>query len=167
MLDEVLFIPSAISPHKQTRVISPPEDRLAMVRLATEGMVGVSVSDIEIRRGGVSYTVETLKAIRLERPADSLFLLLGLDNIEDFWTWKDPEAILSMAGLVIMTRPGVPRPSLDRFAGHDVRVAEVTPDEAASSDIRLMISRGISPGAMLSPVVFEYVRVHGLYGRKR
>jgi nicotinate-nucleotide adenylyltransferase len=165
-LDEVIFIPSAISPHKQTRLLSPPEDRLAMVRLATAGIPGVSVSDIEVRRGGVSYTIDTIRAIHGDRPDDELYLLLGLDNIEDFWSWKEPQAILELASLVIMTRPGVSRPSLGAFAGKRVTLAEVTPDEAASSGIRSMIARGMWPGEMLVPAVFDYIQSHGLYRGK-
>jgi nicotinate-nucleotide adenylyltransferase len=162
-LDEVIFVPSAISPHKQTRVITPAEHRLAMVTLAVDHVPGMRVSDMEIRRGGVSYTVDTVKAMRLEHPSAELFVLMGLDNIEDFWNWKDPGEILGMAGLIAMTRPGVPRPSLDSFRGRDIRIVEVTPIDAASSDIRVKLAAGISVQSLVFPAVLQYIRENALY----
>jgi nicotinate-nucleotide adenylyltransferase len=164
-LDELMFIPSCISPHKQTRVITAPEHRLAMVGLATQGRPGVTVSDMEIRRGGVSYTVDTVRALRAENPAVGLFVVIGLDNIEDFWNWKDPEEILEMADLIAMTRPGVARPSLDAFRGHNVRIVEVTPVDAASSEIRLRLAAGLDVSSLISPGVLQYIQMNGLYGR--
>jgi nicotinate-nucleotide adenylyltransferase len=97
-LDRVLFMPAAVPPHKQDRQLSPAADRVEMLRLAVGGHDAFAVSTLEIDRGGVSFTVDTLALLHETHPADELFLLLGPDAIVEFPTWREPARILDLAG---------------------------------------------------------------------
>jgi nicotinate-nucleotide adenylyltransferase len=105
-LDEVWLIPAWQSPHKQTGAAARPEHRLEMLRLAVAGNPQFRVSMLEIERGAVSYTVDTLAEIQRQRPDDTLFLLLGADSMADFPQWREPERIRQLATLVVVDRPG-------------------------------------------------------------
>ena len=93
-LNKVIFVPSWISPHKQDRRATSAADRLEMLRLTVERVAGLEVSDIEVRRGGVSYTIDTLRHLSSETRAE-LHLLIGADNFVDFDTWHDWQAELT------------------------------------------------------------------------
>jgi nicotinate-nucleotide adenylyltransferase len=103
-LDQVLFVPAAVPPHKMGMDMAPADDRAAMVRLATAGHPGFAVSDIELRRRGPSYTVDTLEA--LAAGGDELHLVIGSETFLDFLSWREPARIARLARLVIMPRVG-------------------------------------------------------------
>ena len=104
-LDEILFIPAAIPPHKAVAGGSPDgETRLALTELAIAGEPGMSVSRIELDRPGPSYTVDTLRALRESYGQDELFLLMGTDMFLSFFQWREPEAIAKLATPVCMAR---------------------------------------------------------------
>ena len=104
-LDRVILIPDAVPPHKTLAAGSPDaKTRLALVRLAVEGCEGLEVSDIELRRDGPSYTVDTLRQLHTQYPQDELFLLMGTDMFLTFDQWRGPDAIAQMAALVCMYR---------------------------------------------------------------
>ena len=90
-LDEIIWVPVSHPPHKLSNDITPPGLRLEMVKAATEGFDGHMVSDIEIVRGGPSYTVDTLRNLCLEYPEADLLLILGADQFSEFSKWKDPK----------------------------------------------------------------------------
>src|SRR5262245_62009417 len=92
-LDEVWFLPAAAPPHKLGHVLAPAKARIEMLELAISGHEAFRVSPLEIERGGVSYTVETLRAIALQEPQAALFLLMGADSLRDLPTWREPEEI--------------------------------------------------------------------------
>src|SRR5262245_40473876 len=91
--DEMLFIPSSTPPNKRDGTVAPGPDRLAMTKLAVEGNAAFEVSDIELRRGGISYSIDTLAAIAELRPDAELSMVIGADNLMEFETWKSPERI--------------------------------------------------------------------------
>ena len=104
-LDRLLVIPSCISPHKQIPEGSPtPEQRLQMVQAAFSGMENVQVSDLELRRGGSSYTYETVEQVRELYPNDEILLFMGTDMFLSFDTWRNPESILKNAALAVFYR---------------------------------------------------------------
>lgn len=162
-LQEVLFIPSSVPPHKQGVSMTPPEHRLAMVRLATERNPRFVVSDSEIRRGGVSYTVETIEELHRERPGDALFFLLGADNLRDFDTWRNPQRILELVTLVVMTRPGFTIAGTKYASSAQVRTLDVPDIEVASRDIRRRVQQGQSIQYLVPSAVQDYIRQHRLY----
>lgn len=107
-LDQVLFLPTSISPHKQSGATASEKDRLEMVHIAIAGNPTFAVSDLELHRGGISYTVETLESLNVQQPSDEWFLLIGADNLPDLPRWYRPERIVELAHLVVACRPGHP-----------------------------------------------------------
>ncbi|SFH61973.1 nicotinate-nucleotide adenylyltransferase [Planctomicrobium piriforme] len=107
-LDEIWFMPAYAPPQKPGKVISPPRDRLEMVKLAIAGHVHFRVSKLEIDRQGTSYTVDTLRHIAEQRPDDRLFLLIGGDSLADLLTWRDPAGILDLATIIAVNRGRTP-----------------------------------------------------------
>ncbi len=115
-LDEILFIPSFLPPHKQEADIPSAVQRLEMVRLAAQGNSRFKVSDIEVRRGGKSYTVDTIDALTVQRPAAELYFITGIDSFLDIQTWKDWDRLLSLCSFVVLSRPGYSFADLARLS---------------------------------------------------
>lgn len=162
-LSRIVFVPSFISPHKQDREIASGEERLMMLRLATGGDPRYEISDLEIKRGGVSYTVETLAEMARSLPGDELFFLLGMDNLLEFDTWKDPQRIMELATIVVMTRPGFARPERPPIEGLNLMYCDVPEIAISSTEIRHRVSGGDSIRFLVPEVVEEYIRGRGLY----
>ena len=108
-LDQVLFVPAAEPPHKPARGLAPARDRYAMTELAISGDPRFAISDLELRRPGPSYTVDTLEALRAAmRPDVSFYLLIGSETFLELLSWRDPQRIARLARLVVVPRAGVP-----------------------------------------------------------
>ena len=105
-LDRVLLVPAAVPPHKRDERITPGEVRLAMLRAAVEGDDRFEVGAMELDREGPSYTVDTLRGLRSERPNARLFLAMGADQMAEFGSWKAPDEIAELATLVTFGRGG-------------------------------------------------------------
>lgn len=112
-LDRVLFVPANISPHKQQRTITAPHHRVNMLRLGIQSEPAFTVSEIEIERAGVSYTVDTLKTLETLHPTADLFLIVGIDSFKDMGGWKNPRRLLECYNIIIGTRPGHALENLD------------------------------------------------------
>jgi nicotinate-nucleotide adenylyltransferase len=105
-LDTVVLIPAAIPPHKQSKDIAPAADRLEMVRLAAAGFENTVVSDVELARGGPSYTIDTVHRFRKQFDADiRLFFIVGGDAFLEIDTWKDFENLFSSISIIVLDRP--------------------------------------------------------------
>jgi nicotinate-nucleotide adenylyltransferase len=105
-LERILFIPAYLPPHKETHEIAPPENRLEMVHLAVEGNPAFTVSDVELKRTGVSYTVDTVKYLKNELlNQDELFLIMGVDAFLEVDTWKSYKELFQLIPVIIMQRP--------------------------------------------------------------
>ena len=105
-LDRVLFIPVYLPPHKQEEGMPSAVQRLEMVRLATAGNTHFKVSDIEVKREGLSYTIDTIEALRTAHPGADFFFITGLDSFIDIRTWKEWERLLTLCCFVVLSRPG-------------------------------------------------------------
>ncbi len=105
-LDRVLFIPVHLPPHKQEEDLPSATQRLEMVRLATAGNPHFKVSDIEVKREGLSYTIDTIEALRAASPGAEFFFITGLDSFMEIQTWKDWEKLLTLCCFVVLSRPG-------------------------------------------------------------
>jgi len=106
-LDKILVIPSAIPPHKKAPEIISAKDRLEMVKLCFNDMCGFEVSDIELKRKGPSYTIDTVKKLVTDNPDQTdLFLMIGSDAFFEIHTWHQFGSLLNLIGLIVMTRPG-------------------------------------------------------------
>jgi nicotinate-nucleotide adenylyltransferase len=166
-LDRIIMIPSATSPHKRDRELTPADHRLAMMRLAVAGAPSMEVSDSEVQRGGVSYTIDTLRSFVQAEPDVEYTLIIGMDNVVDFGTWKDPEGILQLARVVVMTRPGYSAPSHDSRYARRMQMCSVPEIDIASRDIRRRIRESRSIRWMVTPEVEHYILQYGLYLHSR
>lgn len=170
-LDQVIYLPTAEPPHKKGQRFAPASARFAMVELALLEHPDLVVSDYEMRQAA-SYTVETLEHFRRERPADQLFLLIGLDSWNELDTWRRFEDLPKLAELVVMARAGnVPEspeasPPALRRAVQDGRVHFVEGPEIglASRQLRRAWAAGEPATAEeVPPLVLDYLRKYGLY----
>ncbi|HXI04361.1 MAG TPA: nicotinate (nicotinamide) nucleotide adenylyltransferase, partial [Candidatus Saccharimonadales bacterium] len=105
-LDRVLLVPCARPPHKDRTGLTDGYQRYAMLALAADGSPGLAVSPLELLRGGISFTAETLGEISAERPGADLFLLVGSDSFVEMETWRDLDRILALAAVLVLHRPG-------------------------------------------------------------
>jgi len=161
-LDEVLFVPAGLPPHRKPPAAGPL-DRFAMVALGTSARRAFVPSDLELRREGPSYTVETVAAVRESRPRAEVVLIVGSDNLPMIPQWRDPERLLDLCTLAVVERPGparaeaegVPRGRLRRLQGDALPIA--------SRDVRETIRRGGSARALLPEGVADYIEKRGLY----
>jgi nicotinate-nucleotide adenylyltransferase len=140
-LDRILLIPVATAPHKPEGARSPGALRLRMLREAVSEDPRLEPSDLELRRGGVSFTVETLRELVAREPGTEWFLLMGADQWRGFQSWREPEAILELATPVVLTREGegVPDTAGERVLG--VRVPRL---DISSSEVRARVRDGRS-----------------------
>ena len=167
-LELVLLMPSAEPPHRDPATATAGH-RLEMARLAAAGEDRIEVSDIEVRRPGRSYTVDTLEELRRSRPDDVLYLVLGWDAARELTSWERLERVLELATLVVVARPGFPDPTIaDLLAAgldprHVILCGDRTPDVVAT-EIRERLARGQSLDGLVDPRVAEYIRSRGLYG---
>jgi len=181
-LEQVLFVPAGQPPHKTPAGIAAASHRYQMVKLAVAGHPGLAVSDLELRRPGPSYTVDTLEALRL--PRQGLFLLMGSETFLDLLSWRQPRRIAEVARLVVIPRTGSAFDTEsaaalkvlrdigeDRFAtveGGAVPERGVLVVHAASlpisaSDLRRRVREGRSIAYRLPDPVMAYIRSAGLY----
>lgn len=171
-LDEVWFVPAAASPFKQGAVQTSAQQRLEMLALAIGGHAQFRVSSLEIDRGGVSYTVDTLEELHRARPDDELFLLLGADALEDFPTWRQPQRICHLATLLVVRRPGWAEPDLARLAAiaspsqlDAIRrgLVEMPQIDLSSRDLRRRVAAGQSIRYRTPRAVETFIASAGLY----
>lgn len=144
--------------------LSPGEVRLDMVRALIEGEPGLEVGDDEVRRGGPTYTVDTLRELRATHPEVELFLVLGADAAANIGTWREPSEVLSLSTLVVVSRAGSERPRLP--SGAAVEWVEMDPVDVSSSGIRARVSAGSDPEGTTAAVA-RVIERHGLYRGRR
>jgi nicotinate-nucleotide adenylyltransferase len=183
-LDRLLFIPAAEPPHKDVADQVSFSHRLAMVHAAIRDYPRFQVSDLEIRRSGKSFSVDTLEILRKEDPHGELYFVIGLDSYRDIASWKDFTRIFSLCHLVVMTRPGVqlgdplsPLPVAARKdfcydsktekilhkSGNSLIFLKETCLDISSTEIRRMLSIGQSIRHLVAPAVADYINEHRLY----
>jgi len=162
-LDNIVFVPAATPPHKALDGIVAAAHRVEMLRRAIQGNPNFDISDIEIARGGVSFTVDTLQQLRDEHPSDEFFLLIGMDNLPEFPTWRSPERILELATVVVMTRPGFAANDVPPDLKGRVRICPVPTIGIASSEIRARVKEGKSIRYLVADPVRDYIHHHNLY----
>jgi len=162
-LDAVWWIPNATPPHKPEEKLVAAEHRLAMTRAAVEGNPHFEVCDIEVKRAGVSYTVETLRLLQDRRPDTHFGLIIGSDSLNHFDEWHCPDEIADRATLVVYKRPGgitsVPEP---HFANR-VRYVAAPIMEISSTEVRSRRRAGRSIRYLVPEAVRAYVEAHDLY----
>lgn len=169
-LDAVLFIPAGVPVFKRDRRVAPAADRLAMCRLAVADNPFFDVSDIEIRRGGDTYTVDTLREMRAHYPDNVEFwFIIGADAVASIALWRESDAIAQLCKLAAVTRPGfqldsATRAQVDEAGAFDVRYLQATALSVSSSDLRERLEQCLSIRYLTTDGVCDYIREKGLYG---
>ena len=159
-LDRLLLIPSASPPHKQGQVRATAEQRLAMVRAAVAGDDRFEVDDIELRRSGASYTVDTLRELRSRHPRAELFFVIGMDQYRDLHTWREPEEVARLARLAVVSRDGDTPDGENPIPVHPISVTRI---DLSATDIRRRIHAGESIRYFVPDPVRELIERDGLY----
>ncbi|MDX1439950.1 MAG: nicotinate (nicotinamide) nucleotide adenylyltransferase [Rubricoccaceae bacterium] len=163
-LDYVLWMPAATSPHKTgDSTLASPAHRLAMVAAAIGENDKFLVSDWEIQQGGVSYTVDTLRALTSEQKNVQLFLVLGGDSLAGFDTWKEPQQILELAGLLVYGRDPSDMENVRNELKAKVTIVEAPRLDLSSTELRERVSRGKSVRYLVHDEVWRYIRDNNLY----
>ena len=167
-LDRILFVPAAVPPHKSPARLAPAGDRHEMVRLATAGFPKFEVSDVELRRAGPSYTVDTLEELRV--PRVDLFLIVGSETFLDLLTWREPRRIAELARLVVVPRVGsafdpdsAAAQKVVREIGQEPLIVRATSLPISASDLRRRVREGRSIAYRLPEAVAAYIRARRLY----
>lgn len=163
-LDEVLLVVAAEPWQKSsTRAITPAEIRLAAVKAAVGNVEGLTASDVEIRRGGISYTIDTLRQLQGERPGSELFLIIGTDVAEKLHTWDRFDEVADVAELVVVERYGSPRhPLHPRWKVHRVDMPAL---DISSTDLRERLTDGRPLDYLVPEAAVACLRAAGLYAR--
>lgn len=170
-LELAVLMPASTSPHKRGEPDPGPEDRLQMCRLAVAGRPGVGVCELELKRGGTSYTVDTLRAIHASHPNAELTLIVGADTAVTLPAWRQPEELLALADLAVVARGGsdedavVARiePLLAEQHG-EVRFLRMPAVEISSSLARERAAAGAALAPLVGSRVAAYIHEHRLYG---
>ena len=191
-LDEIFLIPTALPPHKVSGEVAAAADRLHMLNLGLGADSGLKVSEVELKRSGPSYTIDTVHHFRQTLPAETrLYLIMGLDAFLEIDTWKSYRELLTQIPLIVINRPnagdrtsGVPWKVMDDYiaaklsadysysasrsaylAGgqQPIYVFEVTALDISSTRIRRAISKDRSINYLVPPKVAEYIRTKGIY----
>ena len=164
-LDEVVFVPTGEPWQKADRDVSPAEDRYLMTVVATASNPRFSVSRIDVDRSGPTYTVDTLKDLRAQRPDEDLFFITGADALSQILGWRNAEGLFELAHFIGVSRPGYEPVDLQRFPDGAVTLVEVPALAISSSDCRDRIQRGHPVWYLVPDGVVQYIEKRGLYRR--
>jgi nicotinate-nucleotide adenylyltransferase len=190
-LDQIVFVPAGDPPHKSEETILDSKHRLEMIRLAIQPFREFSVSEVEVKRPGKSYAVDTLEKLTAsDYDGDHLFFMLGLDAFLEIGTWKNPEKLFSLCHFIVLSRKGfkfkdviqvplipqVPEETLHQLdlqkmtqvdiplsSGKQVHLLYVPHCEASSTQIRILLSRGKQTKNLLPHSVESYIIKNKLY----
>lgn len=171
-LDRIIIIPSYVPPHKQTTQLASGKHRVKMCELMFSEDI-FNVSDIEIRRGGKSYTIDTIATLKKEYPGDELFLIIGSDMLLSFHEWKQYKDIISLVTLCVASRSEeISKDVLSSYAidtlalseaKGEIIIADIEPMEVSSTAVRELIKYGLDNCELTSREVFDYARMNLLY----
>lgn len=172
-IDRLVVVPSGRHPHKDGELLAPAAARLEMCRAAFAGIDGAVISEFELRRPGLCYTVDTLRFFGERHAGEARpFLLIGSDNLSSLRTWHRPDDVLRLAQLAVYPRAGTPvtdallrRLGLQRRQRREIlaRVLDVEPDAVSSTDVRARLRQRLPCEHLLHPGVLAVIRARGLY----
>ena len=166
-LDQVVFVPSGIPPHKEDGPIVSAAHRFEMTRLTLSNLPLFSLSRLEVDRSGTSYSIDTVRAFKALFPMNRFFFIIGVDAFTKIHTWKEADRLLTLCDFVVVSRPGHAFP-----VGRDVPQAppalaihfiSIPLSAISASDIRARISDRQEVKHLLSPDVLQYITQHRLY----
>lgn len=168
-LEKIIFIPAYVAPHKVGLDFAPAEERFAMTKLAVEPFADFTVSDLELKRSGVSYTIDTVRELSRIYAGKKLYFIIGADSVVQLHTWNNIYDLLELATFVAAGRPGYEGvkeqvvETLGREAAEKIVLLDTPEYDISSTDIRTRIRSGASLAGLVPSVVEEYIRNHGLY----
>jgi nicotinate-nucleotide adenylyltransferase len=158
-LDEIIFVPAYLPPHKDSADIAPAKQRLEMVKVAIRTNRKFSVSDIEIKRDGRSYTIDTLRAFKEIYPRDELYFIIGSDLLKYLDEWKELKDIIAMVKFIAATRPGY---ALEKIPSY-ISTLPIRAVDVSGFEIREAIRQGKSFRYLVPEAVFRYICKKRLY----
>ncbi|WP_312811388.1 nicotinate-nucleotide adenylyltransferase [Sedimentibacter sp.] len=167
--DKIIFVPAGIPPHKNG-LKTNPWDRYIMTQIATVSNDRFAVSDIEVKRTGKSYTLETLIQFQEMYTDTEFYFITGTDAIIDIPNWHEPEKLLSLCKFIAVSRPGIDKEIIekkikeikDTLNGH-IELMQVPMLQISSTDIRERIKKGVSAKYLLPETVEQYIIKNNLY----
>jgi len=162
-LTGLVFVPAARPPHKRDGAVAPFADRLEMVRRAIAGHPRLSVSDVEARREGPSYTIDTVRALADALPGEQLYFVAGSDSLAQLAGWRLPDDLLAECRFVVAPRPGFSVESADARFRDRVLLLDAPLLDVSSHDIRERVRRGASIRYLVPDAVEAFIREKSLY----
>lgn len=163
-LSELRFVPLNLPPHKDMRELLPAPERLELLRLACAGEPGLVVDDREIRRGGISWTIDTVLEVRAERPSDEICLLVGADSLPDLPGWRRAGDLARLVVFLVAARPGAaPAPANGALASFRIETVPTTPVGISSTIVRARVRAGLGLGGFVPVPVAERIRIRRWY----
>ena len=158
-LEKVFFIPTNLPSHKNTKGLISAKIRSQMISLAIRSNPHFELCDIELKRGGISHSIETVKALTSSLQNAKLYFLVGSDFVKEYLRWKDIGALRKLCTFVVAQRPG----SVSKRIPRHMRTLKISPLDISSSVIRKRISRGRSIRYLVPEAVEQYILKNGLY----
>ena len=163
--ERLIFVPANISPAKKNGDSSSPNERSKMLEIALINNPNFEISDLEIKREGISYTIDTIREFvdDLKLDKEDLFFLMGSDTLKSFHTWKDPEEILNLCNIIVAIRPGFTPSDIPQWVLDSVRFANIPRFEVSSTNIRRRWREDKTIRYMVTKEVWEYIDEKDLY----
>jgi nicotinate-nucleotide adenylyltransferase len=164
-LDKIIFVPSFISPHKTSKNIVSAEHRFKMLKLCIKGKKHFEVSNLEIKRGGTSYTCDTLNHFSEVFPNSKLFLLVGYDNFVNFHLWKNYKNIFNLSTVVVLKRgiEAIKKTDKQKHENNNIIFLDTPLLDISSSEVRERIEKGKPVEYYVLKPVIEYIKNKKLY----
>ncbi len=163
--DKIIFVPALKNPHKSVGITSPIDKRLKMLESAVEGNPNFEISDIEIKRGGISYSLDTIRHIKksdnLER--DELYFLIGSDILKNFHKWHEPKKILKESQVIVALRPGFQPSTVPNWILSEIQFANIPQFELSATQIRKRWKENKTIRYMVTQPVWEFINKNSLY----
>lgn len=166
LLGKIIFVPAYQPPHKDNSDIASAPIRLAMVKTAIKGNKYFSVSDIEIKRDGRSYTIDTLREFKKLYPQDELYFIIGSDLLKYLDDWKDWDEIVKMVRFIVATRPGYPLEEISTYIASrqtGASTVAIRAVDVSGFEIRKAIKEERSFRYLVPDSVFKYINRRKLY----
>ena len=163
--DKIVFVPAHIPPHKMERKISSVSLRLDMLKMATMDNPNFEISDIELKRGGISYSLETIQTYKEQTGlgGEDLYYLIGSDSLKQFQAWQNPKAILEECQLIVAIRPGFRPSDIPNWILAKVQFANIPRIEISSTQIRARWIEDKTIRYMVTQPVWTFINKHNLY----
>ena len=161
--DKILFIPAYQTPNKID--VTPVENRLDMLKIAVESNPNFEISDVELERKGISYTIDTIKIIKKEQGLNKkdIFYLIGSDSLLEFHKWKEPKEILNECQVIVAIRPGFRPSDIPAWILHNIQFANIPRFEISSTIIRHRWVENKTIRYLVTLPVWNYINENGLY----